>query len=441
MRRRRTIGASSRLLRHVALALLLVAGGERRDARSELLEGIAAQVGSELVFLSEVEERAYLIRLRRAGAQAPPTEHDRRQALDELINEKILQIYASANQIEVGEAELDDAVERALADVRSGFDSDAEFDRALAGEGLTLQSLRENYEEEIRDKMVRDRVIAAEIYDRVEVSRREVQAYYEAHLDELQKSERRFTLSRLSHPLPLTEPQAFEARQLLGRLRAEIKTPEAFKEAAIVHSQDPATAARGGDLGWIAQGQLVDEIDATVSALEVGQMSDIAQSRFGLHLFFVDGRREEESRVFHILRTTTVDQQRADEIRRDLSAAREPLVAGEIDWRALVLRFPGAVQDWESRQLGEEEIPSELRATLSGMRAHQLTPIMSTSTTLSLVRIEAIRGGRVRPLGELYAGIEERLRLEKLDERFAEWIAERRERVYVKEHRGADPAR
>ncbi|MAE70591.1 MAG: hypothetical protein CME06_09000 [Gemmatimonadetes bacterium] len=409
--------------------LLLVAAGV---PKAELLEGIAAQVGDELVFVGEVEERAYLSRLPRGAAQGPPTEADRRTALEELINEKILQIYAAEKGIEISDAELEDAVERALANVRSNFASDEEFVGALAAEGLSEAALRQNYEEEIQDKLVRDRVIAAEIYERVEVSRREVQGYYDAHHDELERTERSYRLSRFSIPLPLAEPEAQQARDLLEKLRDTIKGPQEFIDAARAHTEDLGTAERGGDLGWITKGTLVREIDALVQSLDRGQMSDVVRSRFGFHLFFVDERRGEESHLYHILKTTSLDEERAAEIRRAVSEARAELVNGRTDWPGFAARFPGAREQRDADEIAEEELDQSERAALSAMKPGDVSPVQISPIDVSVIKLDGVSGGRVRSLGELYPRIEERLRLEKLDARFVDWIAERRERVFVR---------
>ena len=418
-----------KILESVLWTVLLVSNA----GAQELLEGIAAQVGRELVFLSEVEERAYMYSLRGSGVPGPPTEDDRARALEELIDEQILQVYAKEQQIQVGEAAVQEAVEGAMADVRANFASDREFSRALEAEGLTEADLRENYRREIRDKLVRDRVIARDIYDQVEVSRREVQEFYEEHKDELERSDRSFAVQQVAVPVPLVEPQAQAARALLDSLRNVIEGPGQFSSEATRHSSDRGTAERGGELGWIERGSLVEEIETAAAELEPGQMSDVIRSRFGLHLFYLDAREEGRSRLFHILRPVTPDEERSQTLLDELRVAREAVIAGQLSWEQLEARFPQRVSDTSgTREFQEDEIPTTLRSTLLSMQPGTITDVLSTPLAISLMRLDAINGGRVRTLGQLYPGIEERLRLQKLDERFGEWIKERRQHVFVR---------
>jgi len=84
-----------------------------------------------------------------------------------------------------------------------------------------------------------------------------------------------------------------EARDRLQKLRQRIDGGADFAELARVHSED-ATAAKGGDLGWITAGDTVPEFERAMNALATGGVSQPVQTPFGWHLVQVVARRSDE---------------------------------------------------------------------------------------------------------------------------------------------------
>ena len=82
------------------------------------------------------------------------------------------------------------------------------------------------------------------------------------------------------------------ARAQLATYKTQIETGRAdFAQLAQQHSQD-ASAAGGGDLGWVAPGMFVPEFEEVMNKLQIGQIADPLVSRFGVHLVQVLARRE-----------------------------------------------------------------------------------------------------------------------------------------------------
>ncbi|MBI3900436.1 MAG: peptidylprolyl isomerase [Gammaproteobacteria bacterium] len=83
-----------------------------------------------------------------------------------------------------------------------------------------------------------------------------------------------------------------EVTQTLRRLRERISNGEDFDQLAHAYSEDPLSASKGGDLGWINPGQVVPEFERAMNALTPGQTSEPVASPFGLHLIQVLDRRQ-----------------------------------------------------------------------------------------------------------------------------------------------------
>lgn len=84
-----------------------------------------------------------------------------------------------------------------------------------------------------------------------------------------------------------------DARNALLRLHERIQGGDDFAALARAHSEDPVSAANGGDLGWVRPKQLVPAFEQAMNALEPGQLSQPVQTPFGLHLIQVLERRQQ----------------------------------------------------------------------------------------------------------------------------------------------------
>jgi len=109
-----------------------------------------------------------------------------------------------------------------------------------------------------------------------------------------------------------------EAKRRLQAMRERIVGGADFAEIAKQNSED-ASAAKGGDLGWIAPGDTVPEFERVMNALKDGEVSQPTQTPFGWHLVQVVGRRAEELSADRkkIAARQTIRARKADEAHQD----------------------------------------------------------------------------------------------------------------------------
>lgn len=85
-----------------------------------------------------------------------------------------------------------------------------------------------------------------------------------------------------------------EARQKLINLRERVENGDDFAALARAHSEDPGSAASGGDLGWVNPGQMVPEFEKAMKTLKPNQLSEPIRTSFGVHLIQVLERRNHD---------------------------------------------------------------------------------------------------------------------------------------------------
>ena len=77
-------------------------------------------------------------------------------------------------------------------------------------------------------------------------------------------------------------------------LQQKLKDGESFEDLAREYSDDPGSAKQGGDLGWVAAGEMVKPFEDALFSMSKGEVSDVVESQFGLHLIKLDDIRTPE---------------------------------------------------------------------------------------------------------------------------------------------------
>ena len=196
-------------------------------------------------------------------------------------------------------ATIDEARERAermLADIRAGADfasmavTHSDGQQALEGGDLGWRQASE------LPTMFGDAVVRLEVGGVTEPIR-SASGFHLVKLVDKRGAERQIVeQTRARHilitPDELTDENA--ARRRLATLRERIVNGEDFGELARVHSDDPGSAPKGGDLGWIDPGNTVPAFERVMESVEAGGLSRPFKSQYGWHIVQVLERRERD---------------------------------------------------------------------------------------------------------------------------------------------------
>ena len=137
-------------------------------------------------------------------------------------------------------------------------------------------------------------LIEKEILNKVDANEEEVLDYYEQNKDS-------FTEKEQVHLYNILLETEEEAQNILEQLKAG----ENFSEIAKTKSTGPS-AAQGGDMGFISKGSTIPEIDEAISALEIGELTDIIKSDFGFHILKITEKKAETVKTLEEVREEIV---------------------------------------------------------------------------------------------------------------------------------------
>ena len=209
-----------------------------------------------------------------------------RNILDRLVAFHLLRQESIGRGLEIHEREVDAEIER----IRSSFPTTEAFDQRLADWQTSLELLRE----ETRNDLLIARVIELEVVPKLSLNEESVRTFYDQHSDQFTQS----AAVRTSHILIGVEASADGEAKSRARADAEAVRKQAasgtdFAALARKHSSDEGSARKGGDLGFVTRGQTVPPFEEALFALKAGEISDLVESVFGLHIIYAVEPRPE----------------------------------------------------------------------------------------------------------------------------------------------------
>jgi peptidyl-prolyl cis-trans isomerase D len=153
----------------------------------------------------------------------------------------------------------------------------------------------------------------------------EVRKYYDGHLDQYGTQEER----QASHILISADPAAGAEAKQQARAKADDlykqlkQKPAAFADLAKQHSQDPGSAAKGGDLGYFGRGAMVKDFEDAVFKLKVGEISAPVESQYGFHIIRLDAIKPSQMRSFDEVRGQIETELKKQQAGRKFAAISE----------------------------------------------------------------------------------------------------------------------
>jgi peptidyl-prolyl cis-trans isomerase SurA len=248
---------------------------------------IAAVVNQDVVAASEVIQRTERLRAeaRQRGEVMPETAGLRKQALEALIEDRVLVTYARENGSRIDEAELDRVVANVAAQNKLTM---AQLRERLKADGTDYKSFREN----LRDQMMTERVREREVQGRIKVTDAEIDAFLDKKRAALEQGGQ-VNLAQVLVTVPegAADSVVAERRARAEAALARIKGGEDFAKVAREVSED-SNKARGGEIGMRPADRLPDIFVNAVQGLKSGEVAPaLLRSGAGFHILKVVERQ------------------------------------------------------------------------------------------------------------------------------------------------------
>jgi len=394
----------------------------------EALDRVVAIVGGEAVFASDVEAQRQLLRQQFPQLQLPDSVLWQR-ALEALVDEKLMLLQAQEDSIVVSDDEVMQRLEFQLQLLVQQFGSERRVEQLY---GMPLEQIRREYREEVRKRLLVEK-LQQRRFGNVECSAREVEQFFQQYRDSLPPVPAQVELAHLVRYVRPDSLQRSRTLELALRLRDSLLKGADFAELARRYSGDAASAAHGGELGWIERGKLLPEYERAAFGLQIGEISAPVETPMGYYLIQVLDRRQDAVRVRHILLRMQGD---AERVRAELEQLRQRVLAGE-PFDSLALRYS---EEEDTRGVGGslgllvlETLPGELRTLVESLPDGGVSapvPYLADPTrpALQLVYRKRLIPEHPAQLPEDFAILQRMCRQWKREQLYRQWIGQLRQR-------------
>ncbi len=324
--------------------------------QAQVLDGIVAIVGDEIILKSDIDEQLkFVVYQNRMSPDDERLPRLWRQILEEAINLKVLFTKAKLDSISVPNEEVEAQVERRLEFIKQRLGSE-EAVRNYFGKSIT--QLRADMREEIRAALMVEQ-LRRKKFSTLTISNEEVIKFYETYKDSLPEVPAEFEAALIVIRPKVDSAAKKVAYDKILEVQRKLKAGADFAELARTYSED-GSARNGGDLGFAKRGEFVKPFEEAAFALREGQVSQIVETVFGYHLIQLLERRGESVRTRHILIKFDRSKLNADSAIAQLNAIRERVLTGKSSF-GLEARLHS--EDEESAQQGGDIISPQTGST------------------------------------------------------------------------------
>ncbi len=283
----------------------------------------------------------------------------------------------------------------------------------------------------------------AQVANTIQVNDDQIQAYYNAHRDEYRTPERVHARHIL---LSITNKPKDEVPRIKAQAEAldkQLKAGADFAELAKKNSQDPGSAQKGGDLGWVSRGQMVKNFEDAVFTLKPNAISDVVTTEYGFHIIQVLEKQPAHLQTLDEVKPaiiTTLKNQTVFDRMQDLTdkahaeLAKTPQNAQQIAMQ-FGLQFVNIPAYRPGAPIAELPGDKQVGALVQSMKPGEVSDVAQAGNKLAIATVTAVHAPHPATLAE----VEDQVRKAFLSEQSTRVAKEKAEQAAeLLKHNGGD---
>ncbi len=307
------------------LVTLISFNANAQVKKGDLVDGISAVVGDEIVLESDIlEQQNY-------AAQQGAAQTNKCEFMEQILSNKLL-IYKAKKDTLIQDRTA--AIRAQAGDKYNQILSQFPSERAM----LDSYKFRSSYEmKNIIEKMDIDNYYAQSKYalitDKVNITPNEVTDFYNAFKYQLPQVKDEVVLSKIVMFPKLTDAHKQEIIDKLKKIKQDILNGESFENKARIYSDDPGSAANGGLYTNIGRGKMVKIFEATALNLQEGEISDPVESEFGFHIIQLVKKSGKLYDARHILLKAEPNAEEIATAKAEMEQIRKDILEGKTTFK------------------------------------------------------------------------------------------------------------
>jgi len=265
----------------MAAGLFLLVSAASAD--EVLVDGIAAQVGEDVVLYSDVLAMVAdgEKRMRAAGAPEDQIAKLRAQGLERMIEDKLIRNEVKRMELYATDEEVDETIAMIAND--NGLTTE-QLEKSVRAKHMDFAA----YREQIKEKIENQRVVQIALGSKVEVEESAVRRLYDQRFKDQPDGGEQVHLRQLlipAGPNKDLDTACAEVTAAAERIAAGETFEAVASEVSVVAPQ------QGGDIGWLHQSTLAPWMAQLVADLQPGEISPVNRQPFGCNLLKLVDRK------------------------------------------------------------------------------------------------------------------------------------------------------
>lgn len=301
---------------------------------AQVIDKIVAVVGKNIIMQSDIEEQYMQYRLQ--GGIKGSASSIRCEILEDQLFRKLMLNQAELDSIEVTDSQVDAEMEYRIRYYLSQLGSQEKVEKYF---NKTMAEIKEELRTIIKDqKMIEE--VQRKIVEGVSATPSDVREFFNSiPSDSIPMVSAQYEIAQLVKKPPITLDEKLAVKERLYGLRDRILKGERFSTLALLYSEDPGSAKKGGELGFQGRGELVPEFEAVAFALKDGEISEVVETEYGFHIIQMIERRGDYVNVRHILLTVKVSPEALQQAYNELDSIANLIRNDSITFDEAVHKF------------------------------------------------------------------------------------------------------
>jgi peptidyl-prolyl cis-trans isomerase SurA len=327
------------------------------SAQQKIVDEVVAVVGDKRILYSDIEQ-TYL----QMKAQGEKVNEDSKcSILENLLIQKLLLNQSEVDSLTVTESQVDSELDSRMKYFINAIGSVEKLEDYFK---KTTIEIKEDLREEIREQLLTNQM-KSKITEGISVTPSEVRSYVKALPgDSLPYINAQVEYNQILVYPKSSEQAVIDVREKLLAIRERITKGESFATLAVIYSEDPGSAVRGGDIGWMSKAEVDPEYAKAAFALKKGAISKIVESAFGYHIIQLLDRTDDRVQTRHILLKPKVSAQEKQAAISRLDSIVRLVRLDSIKFDDAAIRFS---QDEDTRMSGGQAVNRYKGGTYWGM--------------------------------------------------------------------------
>lgn len=426
----------------VFIFLMIVLTG--RVSGQKVVESVVGIVGNDVIYLSEVESQ--VLQQKSMGDRTPIPDL-RCRIYEDLLVQKLFLDQARIDSLFVSDENVENDLNMRLNNFIRTAGSEQKLEEYF---NKSMIEIRRDLRKVIKSQLL-TREMQGNIASGISVTPGDVRRFYNAlPVDSLPLVGAKVEISIIQATPPDMDESKIAARQKLLDLRSRILAGESFSALAILYSEDPGSAPKGGEIGFLTREELTKPYADAAWSLNKNTVSRVIESEFGFHIIQLIDRRGEMVNTRHILikPKVTVDQtirasarldSISDLIRKDSITFANAALYLSTDKETRLNGGKMVKEDPSERVnlFALEELPKELYEVVRKLKVGEISDSFRTTdskgnTVFRIVRLDSeIPAHRVN-LKDDYQELYNSALLRKQNSIYEGWITRKMATTYIK---------